>query len=768
MKKSKIFSGIAMLLFLLSGWAAEYHVTCRITAPDLKKVMICDGERFHRVGSDGICEFTLNTECEPFLYLYFPDEMKADGAFTKALKPGKNEFSFTLKKRLSIPDAFTFIHGSDIQYDFQQKRGELRNDMEELRDIIKEHKCTFITFPGDMTEFGEPHQLKILKEELDRADFPHFPIWGGHDGLRSKPKLKNFTQIMGAPYYSWNYAGIHFIAPISEVRLLTAPERERQFKWIEADLALLAPGTPVIIVTHDPLYLGEQMKKSIAGKKLRLLAWLGAHYHFDNTFLSGGIPSFYNAPLRSHDSGTFTKKVRLIRCSARDGIPETKMRYLNQRKRIHAVLDAKNRLTAFLYDTVHAPEQARCIAPDGQKIQLKQVGEFIWTAKLPETFRGKKLKFEVEAATGKWSAETIPSSPKELLWSHPTGNTFHHYPVPSVHGDKLFLGLSAGNRDKTSGGVLCLDRMTGKQLWRVQQGVNVSSAVTDGKAVYALTNEGELLTLDCADGRLLRKQTPEFGTLKESHAYWRLVQVPMRLVNGKLLIHLFRNGAGYLQYFDPVTGKALWEKPVFLGFGERANAFNVADGRIYFIGTGCYGALDLNSGTDIWRTNERIKSSKAAPVIAGNAVYYYLRASLRKVDPATGKIIWKQGMPGSVNSIGGITPAPDGKLLAFSTNAIINLEDATGKRLNRVNLQPLPASAGSKYQFLANTAAPVTVNDKVIIAGDDGGVYRVDPATARPTAILSTGSAFKGDPAVAGDMIYLTAFDGTVYALQIK
>lgn len=98
MKKSKIFSGIAMLLFLLSGWAAEYHVTCRITAPDLKKVMICDGERFHRVGSDGICEFTLNTECEPFLYLYFPDEMEADGAFTKALKPGKNEFSFTLKK----------------------------------------------------------------------------------------------------------------------------------------------------------------------------------------------------------------------------------------------------------------------------------------------------------------------------------------------------------------------------------------------------------------------------------------------------------------------------------------------------------------------------------------------------------------------------------------------------------------------------------------------------------------------------------------------
>ena len=79
---------------------------------------------------------------------------------------------------------------------------------------------------------------------------------------------------------------------------------------------------------------------------------------------------------------------------------------------------------------------------------------------------------------------------------------------------------------------------------------------------------------------------------------------------------------------------------------------------------------------------------------------------------------------------------------AFSTNAIINLEDATGKRLNRVNLQPLPASAGSKYQFLANTAAPVTVNDKVIIAGDDGGVdrRRSAPRARQPSCLQAARS----------------------------
>ena len=138
-----------------------------------------------------------------------------------------------------------------------------------------------------------------------------------------------------------------------------------------------------------------------------------------------------------------------------------------------------------------------------------------------------------------------------------------------------------------------------------------------------------------------------------------------------------------------------------------------------------------------------------------------------KVKPATGEILGKTGVPGSINSIGGIAAAGD-KLVAFSTNAIITVDEKTGKLLNRVNLEPLPAASGIKFQVLANTSAPVKVNGKVIAAGDDGSVYRINPATAVPTAILLTGSAFKGSPAVEGDMVYLVGFEGNVYALQIK
>ncbi|OQA84147.1 MAG: outer membrane biogenesis protein BamB [Lentisphaerae bacterium ADurb.Bin242] len=770
MKKILLFSGLFMMFFYSAVWAEEYRITCKVTAPETKNVLLCDGEKFYPVAADGSCNFTVTTDCEPFVYILFPDNMQTAGKSSFALTPGENRIAFQLEKRKSVPAKFTFIHGSDIQYDFLKKKDELANDMAEIRDVMKEYDCAFITFPGDLSEFGEPAQLEKLREEMERAAFPRYPIWGGHDGLKSEPKLKNFTKCFGAPYYSWNYGGIHFMAPVSEYRLLSRMEQERQFKWMDADFKLLPPGTPVMLVTHDPPRIGEYIEKRIRENNLRLLGYLGAHYHYDNIFYSNKILSLYNAPLRAHDTGTFTKKLRLIECSAKDGILSTRSRYLNQRKRIHSILWGKQNLIAFVYDTVHEAKRVVCLDGNGLRTELKRTGDFVWTAELPgdRAYTGKPLTFEVDAGQGSWSKQIVPSHAPELLWCHATGNTFFRYPTPSVRGDRLFLGLSAENPDGVSGGVLCLDRQTGKQLWRTLRGVNISAGVvSDGISVYALTNDGELLTLDAKDGKLLRRQNLEIPGVKESPASWRQAQSPLCLAEGKLLVHYFHNRGGYLHCIDPATGKALWKKPAFLGPGQMAHGFSAKHGRLFFSGTDCYGVLDLNNGSDIWRTQENIKSSAGVPLITDSAVYYYLRSSLRKVDPATGKVFWKLGVPGSINSIGGIVPA-DGKLIAFSTNAIISIEEETGKRLNRVNLEPLPASSGVKFQFLANTSAPVTVNGKVIVAGDDGTVYRVDPATAQPSRILSAGSAFKGAPAVVQDMVYLVGYEGNVYAIQIK
>ncbi len=770
MKKIPLIPLLFMLAFVLPGLAEEYRVACKVTAPDMKNVLLCDGEKFYPVRPDGSCDFAFKTDCEPFAYILYPDDLRLKGNRSFALVPGENRIAFTLEKCPSIPGKFTFILGSDIQYDFLKKGEELENDMAEIRDIMKEHGCEFITFPGDLTEFGEPAQLEKLRKTIELNKFSCYPIWGGHDGLKSKPKLKNYAKTFGAPYYSWNFGGIHFIAPLSEYRLLSAAEQKRQFNWIDADLKRLPPETPVMVLAHDPPCIAEYIEKRAKESSLRLLGYLGAHFHYDNVFRSNGILSFYNAPLRSHDAGTFTKKLRLVECSAKDGIISTRLRCLNQRRRAHMILCGKQYLVAFVYDTVYDPKRVSCVEENGRRTDMKRAGEFVWTAELPENaaITGKPLKLEVDAGQQSWSKQIVPARSPELLWCHPTGNSSFRYPSVAVHGDRLFLGLSADNLDSISGGVLCLDRMTGKQLWRTLRGTNISAGVaSDGTSVYALTNDGELLTLDARDGKTIRSQKLEIPGIKESLASWRQAQTPLCLAEGKLLVHYFCNGGGYLHCFDPATGKKIWKAPVFLGSGNTAHGLSVKNGRVYFSGTGCYGALNLNDGSALWQTKESIKSSAAAPLVTDDAVYYYLRASLRKVKPATGEILWKTGVPGSINSIGGIAAAGD-RLVTFSTNAIITVDEKTGKLLNRVNLEPLPAASGIKFQVLANTSAPVTVNGKVITAGDDGSVYRINPATAVPTAILLTGSAFKGSPAVEGDMVYLVGFEGNVYALQIK
>ena len=57
----------------------------------------------------------------------------------------------------------------------------------------------------------------------------------------------------------------------------------------------------------------------------------------------------------------------------------------------------------------------------------------------------------------------------------------------------------------------------------------------------------------------------------------------------------------------------------------------------------------------------------------------------------------------------------------------------------------------------------------IIVSADNGNVYGVDSETAQPgKPLLITGSAFKGAPAVVGNMYYTVAYDGRIFALEIK
>ena len=768
MKKFSVL--FAMFAAVLGVFGADYAVDCTVKTPEVKDVYVCDGEKFHPVGADGKCSFKFGSDVEAFVYILAPSGLKVAGAYSAALKPGENAVEFTLEKQ-EVPEKFRFIHGADIQYDFAipAREAELRADMAEIQQVADEYGCAFIDFPGDMTEDGVPVRLEILKRALDSTPLRKYNIYGGHDGAKSKPaRLKNFTDYIGAPYFSWNHGGIHFIAPVSEFHQLTKPEQAKQHVWMKNDLDLLAPGTPVIVITHIPDYVAAYLGKIFKAKELRLLGYFGAHHHVNNVFFMDGIPFVYCGTLRWHDGGAFNKKIRIVECSAKDGILSTRSRSLNHDRRIHAVA-AAGKLTALVYDSVHEPEKVTARI-DGRDVEMTRAGEMVWEADLAAP-APKKITITATAPHASWSKEAAVDAPAGLRWIFATGSTFQRPPAPVVSGDRIYLGLGALDVNPVGGGVLALDRATGKKIYSVLEGKDFSGGViTDGNQLFALTNSGELCVLDAADGKVVRKQNIELPNKKTDFGVWQRAGGSMQLIDGKLLLSYPHDQRVYIHCYDAATGESKWIYN--MGVGATPVKFLAADGKVYFSGMSLIGALDLATGRQLWKKQDSVlKGSSTVPLVDGDGVYFYLRASVWKFDRKTNELVWcvKKRIPGSAGTIGGLIPAGNGRLFGFSTNACLLLDEKTGELQKRVNLSGLGKAEGVRNQFIVCTAAPKSVDGKIIVSADNGNVYRVDPETAQPgKPLLTTGSAFKGEPAVVGNMYYAVAYDGRVFALEIQ
>jgi len=768
-KKSLLLSALLAVIFAAAG--AEFRVRGKVSAPEVKNVAVCDGEKFYPVNPDGSFDFTFNYDGTGFIYLDYPSDLKPQGKWSAALTPGDNRVDFTLVKAGSVPETFTFVHGSDVQYNFLIKRAELTNDMAEIAAIIKDTGAEFITFPGDLTEYGEPEQLNILRGEIEKNKMNYFAFYGGHDRIRSKPSFKNFTASFGAPYFGWHFGGIYFFSPVSEYRSL--PEsyaRTRQINWINNALSRLAPGTPVLVITHQPWYVFDQIEKFAAEGKIKLLGFLGAHTHYHNLYEYKGYPVLNVSVLRSHDTGSFTKRLRLVTIN-KNGIVATETRLLNQSQRVEPTLHNGDQLLLRVAD--HAGKiQAVSAVVNGRNVELIQRNQLVWSAVLPEKVSGNTpAQVTVKTSAGTWQKKIMLKNIDKLAWCAVLPAFQRQYPEAVIRGDKVIAGFETSELPVGKGGVIAYDRATGKKLWQYTGADIISGVAADDKTVRAIDINCNLLTLDINTGKLLRSTA-----IKRSSMYTR-THAGVKLADGKVLVAITKDGRCNLYCFDAATDAPAWAAPLKMGAAWNSVNYTVKDGVIYFAGDGCNGAARLADGKDIWRRHDASKSSAGTPLVIGEHVYFYLRATLVKLNAKTGELVWKDGkVPGSSSTIGGVC-VKDGRVLAVSTNALVVDNDADGKRIYRRNLQPLHRNRGIKFQFLANTASPVLWQNKVLVLGDDGAVYdlaghmakchsKLDADRNKPDMIFETGFAFKGDPVIDGDLACFIGFDGVLYALK--
>ncbi|HUO40911.1 MAG TPA: metallophosphoesterase, partial [Mycobacterium sp.] len=117
----------------------------------------------------------------------------------------------------------------------------------------------FVIHTGDLTHLGTPEQFDQVKQMLIGLNAPHvFTVPGEHDSTDDGGQ--KYRQTFGAGtrgdgWYSFDVAGVHFIALVNTLHLQKLGHLGTdQLEFVEKDVAPLSSDTPVVVFSHIPLF----------------------------------------------------------------------------------------------------------------------------------------------------------------------------------------------------------------------------------------------------------------------------------------------------------------------------------------------------------------------------------------------------------------------------------------------------------------------------------------------------------------------------------
>jgi len=336
----------------------------------------------------------------------------------------------------------------------------------------------------------------------------------------------------------------------------------------------------------------------------------------------------------------------------------------------------------------------------------------------------------------------------------------------AVAGGKVFTMGSAGDTEA----VICLDAVTGKEVWRktydcdfdersFDTGGPAATPVVDGDRVYTLSFRGHLHCWNASDGAkvwALHLETDFKGIMPR----WGWAGSPL-VVGNMLVIEPGGNGSSRAAV-DKLTGKIFWQSGtdpagyaspvIFSGPEMRGVAlFNSSglvainprdgselfrhawktdhgvnaampihkDGR-FFLGSGYkHGITLIDAKTGpVWENN-KIMLHFQSPVLFEDHLYFVSgdnssQAGIHCLEWATGAVKWSQSVPGQRGNV----IVAGGKLIVLTDQGEVILADASPAAYNELGrLQPLskqawPAPAFSeKRLFVRNNAGTLVCLD---------------------------------------------------------
>ena len=158
-------------------------------------------------------------------------------------------------------DEFYFVQLSDTHWGFSgpkvnpEAAGTLKKAVAAVNGL--EQKPDFVVFTGDLTHTtddpkvrrGRMAEFRDIVGELKVKEVRF--LAGEHDA--SLDRGEAYQEFFGKLYYTFDHKGVHFIV-LDNVSDPAAAIGEAQLAWLKQDLKQLRQDTPIVVLTHRPLF----------------------------------------------------------------------------------------------------------------------------------------------------------------------------------------------------------------------------------------------------------------------------------------------------------------------------------------------------------------------------------------------------------------------------------------------------------------------------------------------------------------------------------
>jgi outer membrane protein assembly factor BamB/uncharacterized protein YneF (UPF0154 family) len=316
----------------------------------------------------------------------------------------------------------------------------------------------------------------------------------------------------------------------------------------------------------------------------------------------------------------------------------------------------------------------------------------------------------------KWNGKTG----ENVLWKLTLPLSGANSPV--IWGDKLFLtGASATKRE-----VYCIDRNTGKLVWTVpvekiagspgqspkvsgETGFSAPTAATDGKAVYAVFANGDMVAID---------------------------------MNGK---QLWGQNLGDAQnHYGHSSSLMMYKDLVIVQYDQR-NAPKLM-------------ALSAATGKTVWSTARKVKISWASPIIVNTGkrseIIVVAEPYVASYNPSNGEELWK------IDCISGEV----GPSLAYANGMVFSVNDYS--KLSAIKLGDQPKVLWENTDFLSDVPSPVATDKCLFLTTSYGTVVCYDTQTGNKNWEKEFNNSVYSSPVIAEGKVYLLDRTGLMHIFK--